>query len=780
MQKSIISIVISLVILSLSGCGSCANDGITPVRVLGAATDDYIVGGDVALYRLDATSLSTTRSCKTGDFGLFECSVKGIASDETILVVVSGGRLDKDGNSSTKEDQQDFTNHSLMAFTQPDKAIIVSPFTSKVITQSLEENIVIDTQKNLVFLNKVFVPSAQEGVILSQKRESILQSQENLPIAHILKTQEKSLLQQQVVSVTQLLENNISLVEDIALEKNNLRLQILHINDTHSHLEPISITLYPQGIKTYVYVGGYAKIATFIKKKKAIDSHSIALDAGDSVQGTLYYTLFDGKADVEALNGMDLDAMTIGNHEFDKGAQNFAVDFASQANFSIISADINASANSELKNIIKPYIIKEIDGEKIAIVGDSIDASVISNPGASIVFANYLTSAQKSVDRLQKEGINKIIFLTHLGYITDKYLAQQISDIDIIVGGHSHTLLGDFTDLGLISEGSYPTVVHHENSQTLIVSAYKWGEVVGDLNVVFNEQGVITQYNGTPVMLVDDIFLRKDMNGDKVEVNATIQAEIEKVFASMSNIEVEAADSTVKAIIESYKPQVDDLMHQRIAIAAEDLINVRLPGSIDPESGIFLAHGSMIAPHVALAMYEKAKEIGGCDFALQNVGGVRISIPQGDITIGEVYTLLPFGNTLVTFKMKGDLIKIMLENAIDRAYITQENMGAFPYLAGAKFTFSQENEKGSRIVAFQVKNSDGEWVDFDTEKTYTIATNAYVAGGGDYYSEILQVADKTDTGFIDAEIFIEYLQKVKVLQPLAEDLLPVTCLEVHE
>jgi len=766
MKRKILLSLTTITLFLFTACGSSSS-----VTVVGAATDDYIINGKVQFYKTDGTKLDT--NCTSGDFGLFSCNLNNINTDETILIVVSDGKIDQDGNATTTEDQKAFEG-SLAALSSADKAIIVSPMTSKIITDTLGEKLIVDNDQNLSYINGVFIPNEAEISLLKQNSQKMLNTLQALPLTHLLQTHDQRLIQEQVQSVTKILDQNISILNTINPTKDNFHLQILHINDTHSHLEPTMISLYLDGVKTYLYAGGYAKIAAFIKDKKTIENHTVALHAGDSVQGTLYYTLFDGVADIETLNLMHLDAMTIGNHEFDKGATDFSKYFASKANFPIVSDDIEVLNDPTLQAIIKPYIIKDIDGQKVAIVGDSIDASVISNPGPTIAFLNYLTSAQQSVDELKEQNINKIIFLTHLGYKTDQILAQSVKDIDIIVGGHSHTLLGNFSNLGLTSQGNYPTVVQNSDAKTLIVSAWQWGEVIGDLNVVFDKEGHINNYTGDAVMLVDDTFLRKDNAGNKLIVDKETKGEIEKQLASMANIKIQSSDSAVTAVIEQYKPQIDELMTTTIAAAETTLIHVRLPGSTDPQSGEVLANGSMIAPHVALAMYEKAKATGGCDFALQNAGALRISIPQGNISIGEVYTLLPFGNTLVTLKMDGKTILSMLEDAIERSLIQQTNTGAFPYFAGAKLTIDPNKPKNSRIVDFQLKNQNGEWSAFDSSKKYTIATNSYVAGGGDYYSQMCEATDKIDTGFVIAEMFVEYAKTKKILDKLPNEIQIVT------
>ncbi len=524
--------------------------------------------------------------------------------------------------------------------------------------------------------------------------------------------------------------------------KTDFRLQIIHVNDTHSHIEPTKIKIRLNNKKIYVFAGGYAKIGKFIKQNK--NSHTLVLHAGDAVQGTLYYTLFKGKADVDVMNKMGFDAMCVGNHEWDNGAGVFAKYFAKKAEFPIIACDVNVSKNKFLKNIIKPFVIKKFGKEKVAVVGDTIDASVISNPGPTVKFCNYLKSAEKYVNILKRKGINKIIFLTHLGFKRDVFLAKEIPDIDVIVGGHSHTLLGNFKNLGLKSEGSYPVVIKHKNSLTLVVTAWKWGLVVGDLNVTFNKKGVVTAWSGTPVMLVSDRFFvsRKKL------VTGELKRKIEKEIKNAKNIQIEKPDVDILNVIARYKPEVQKLMNKKIGIAEVSFLNKRIPDN----------KNYLIAPLVARALYIKAKRnTGKCDFALINAGALRCNIPKGVVTLGEIYNLLPFGNTLVIVKMKGTVIKRMLQNAIKRA-LSGEDTGAFPYVYPGRMIIKNAILDDLRIY------KNGKWENLKNDKYYYIATNSYLANGGDYYSE-MKKASKYDTGFVTADVFINYIKKVKTLKP---------------
>ena len=572
---------------------------------------------------------------------------------------------------------------------------------------------------------------------------------------------------------------------DTKSNKNDFRLRILHVNDTHSHLEPIRISTKVNGIKTYLYTGGYAKISEYVKDTKKSDNHTIFLHAGDAVQGTLYYNLFGGKAGLEALNHMQIDAETLGNHAFDKGVDNMVDNFASKATFSIVDADINVTGKDEKKfeKYVRPYKILDVDGKKVGVVGETVDASRLSMAGPSVHFLDYIQSANRAIADLQKQGVNKIIFLTHIGYNKDRWLANHVKGIDVIVGGHSHTPLGNFSNVGIKTKGKYPTVVEHDDEKTLVVTAWKWGMFVGDLNVFFDKDGKVVSYSGTPVILSGDKFLRKNSKGKKREVNATVKAQIVDFISKQKDIRIEKPDSEIAAIINKYKPQVDKMMQKTIGQASAYLPHSRLPGVVDQDNGEVLPHGSLIAPLVALGMYEKAYEYshGAVDFSLQNAGGVRHSIDEGNVTYGSIQTMLPFGNTLVTLNMKGSDIKTMIENAIDRAYIKKNDTGAFPYLGNAKFTFDAKAPLGSRVAEFKIKDKSGKWQDLVPSKTYVIATNSYIAGGGDYYSEMTKFATKKyDTGFVDNEDFIDYVKRHKVIKPLPEDELPVTVVNANK
>ncbi len=476
-------------------------------------------------------------------------------------------------------------------------------------------------------------------------------------------------------------------------------LRVLHINDTHSHLEPIEYKLPKIGRVT---IGGYGAIASYVKSLN--DDHLLFLHAGDALQGTLYYTLFRGEADAAALNTLGLDAQTLGNHEFDDGAKALRR-FLARLSYPVVSANVKGLD-------IKPYIIKHFGSERVAIVGLSVDASKISKPGPTVAFADYMQRAKEVVQELKLQKINKIIFLTHLGIRRDKLLAKEVQDIDLIVGGHSHTLLGDFSDVGLRSYGSYPLKI----GKSLIVQAWKWGMVVGDIDLWFDERGVIQRFRAHPTILVHE----------------------KRLAQKYKSLTYSGVDAATQKVIAKYKERVQKLQQTLIGEALQDLWHRRLPCERAP-NGEVLTAGSLIAPLVALSM----KEQTGADIAIQNAGGVRKSILQGPISVGDVMELLPFGNTLVLIRMRGEDIIALLKEQAAKAFFGKRS-GAFPYLAGAKIVLDKE-----------VKIEG-----IDPVREYLVVTNSFLAQGGAGY----RFPKGRDSGYLDSEAMIAYIKRHKVLR----------------
>lgn len=546
----------------------------------------------------------------------------------------------------------------------------------------------------------------------------------------------------------------------VAFTARAFEMTIVHVNDTHSHLEASSDKLKFDEAKTYVKLGGWDRLKTKVDALRAEKKNVALLHAGDAVQGTLYFTKYKGRPEMEFMNLLKFDAMVLGNHEFDKGPQVLA-EFLGYAKFPLLSANANTGKVKMLKKQVKPYTILEYNGEKVGVIGLTIkETEVISSPGV-VTFENEIKTARKYVGELQAKGINKIIALTHMGYDNDLALAAAVPGLDLVVGGHSHTLLNDadaLAALGKRGSGPYPTAVKGADGNSVyVVSSWEWAKAAGVLDVEFDGKGRVTSCNGQNVFLLSDTFRRKNAEKKKVEIEGADRRKVMESIKASAIAEVVAPDEAALKLLAPYKEGVKAMEAEVIGEAADSLPHIRVPGVHG--SGESMPKGSAIAPLVCQAMLWKANSLGlKGDIALQNAGGVRIDVPQGDITVGTAYTLLPFGNTLFALDLDGATVKRTLETGATRSG------GAFAYVAGARYAVDMNRPEGDRVTMIEVERN-GTWMPLKDTDTYRVITNAYIAGGGDGY-EVLQKASgyRYDTGFVDAQVFMDYVRMVKILK----------------
>jgi hypothetical protein len=239
-------------------------------------------------------------------------------------------------------------------------------------------------------------------------------------------------------------------------------LHVLHINDFHSRVEPINkydSTCDAETEAKNECFGGVARVASKINELrdqlKADGQNVVVLDAGDQYQGSLFYTTYKGKDTVEFMNAIGFDAMAVGNHEFDDGPGGLQI-LAEGVKFPVVSGNLDLSQSPELKDKVGDVLTLEVGGEKIGIVSAlAMDTPETAAPGDKVIFMDDMESLKADVQELTDAGVTKILALTHEGYKRDQEIAAEVAGIDALVGGHSHTLLGDMEG----AEGPYPTMV---------------------------------------------------------------------------------------------------------------------------------------------------------------------------------------------------------------------------------------------------------------------------------------------------------------------------------
>lgn len=465
-------------------------------------------------------------------------------------------------------------------------------------------------------------------------------------------------------------------------------LNILHINDLHSRIESINkfdSTCSAEEEGKNECFGGVARLKSLIDQKRQDLSgkNVLLLNAGDNFQGSLFFTTYKGLAEAEFLNLMKFDAMTVGNHEFDEAEDGLA-GFLDKVAFPVVTANVLPSHKSKIGDRIKPSIVLDVGGQKVGIVGAvANDTPELSSPGPDILIGDDVATTTAAVEELKKQGVDKIIALTHVGYPRDLAAIAKIPDVDVVVGGHSHSLLSNTDEK---AEGPYPTMVDNPGGYKVpVVQAGSYSKYLGDLVVTFDDNGVVKAAKGDPILV--DSSIKPDQ-------------------------------SVLTRVAELAKP-IEELRSKIIGKT-----EAPIDGSRDNCRAKECEMGSLVAD----AMLDRVKG-QGVTIAITNGGGLRASIDAGDVSMGEAITVLPFQNTVATFQIKGDGIREALENGLSKL---EEAGGRFPQVAGLKYAFDRSKPVGSRVVSVEVKDGEA-YGPLDPAKTYSLVTNNYMRNGGDGY-----------------------------------------------
>ncbi|MDA9558270.1 bifunctional metallophosphatase/5'-nucleotidase [Vibrio sp.] len=564
----------------------------------------------------------------------------------------------------------------------------------------------------------------------------------------------------------------------------SVRITIAHINDTHSYFEPTLIQLdlktHNEHIRPFVSTGGFARITTRkneLKKKAALQKRGfLFLHAGDCFQGTLYFSLFKGMANADLLNAIRIDAMTLGNHELDMGNAPVA-DFLERIEFPLLAGnwdlsqeDKNKPKRLSVKSNIHAFnskaqranwITKVIQDEPVAIFGLSLDKmSDISNPDPDTPFINALEVARATIAAIHKEGINKIILLSHLGYEEDKELAGQVDGIGLIIGGHSHRLQGDLSKLGLGKEEAYG--VHIKD--TYVVQSGCNALALGHCEISFSKDGKVTDFKGKNELLFSRKLhveatqdLKETGNHDYMPYSPS--NDIMQLLYHHPNVAICRKDPQIHQLLWSkYIPKVRALQKQIIAHNQYARRHVRLPKDIKQGKG-----GSDLAPFIARSFYYMLNKQGILvDFAIHNAGGVRSSLNSGKVTVADITgNILPFAVSIGVYHVNGATLRLIIEGAINNALnngIEGTGTGSYPYAHHLSFTYISDAPLGQRVENLLWFNGD-DWEKVEEDRIYVGTSSAYTMKGKEGYNAILQqVSPPFISPYSMSECFIEFLQ----------------------
>ena len=383
-----------------------------------------------------------------------------------------------------------------------------------------------------------------------------------------------------------------------------------------------------------------------------------------------------------------------------------------------------------------------------------------------VEFHNMAESAQATVDMLQAKGINNIVAVTHIGNAVDLDIASKVNGIDLIVGGHSHTLLGDFTNIGHAHNGTYAQMVTNPDgqSQTCVVQAGQYAQAIGQLEVSFDANGEVTACNGLNTLLSNDEYYHSPMREAESKFTAQETEGVASFIEGEDNITITAEEAAMRQLIDTkYKPAVDKAYGKVIAQVSEEINHERRPGDKGTDK-----HGSGVAPLIAAGQYywantPEVQQVTGMkvDFALIGAGGIRTNIEAGEYREGNVsLEMLPFSNFMSVLPVKGADIKALIEGAVMATLPEGAHAGKFPYGGHIRYQYTETvANKSGKLDYVEVMTGTTEnpnWAPLEDDKTYNVAINNYNATGNDGWTPLFKAqqhsSGRVDLAYVDGKL----------------------------
>ncbi len=508
----------------------------------------------------------------------------------------------------------------------------------------------------------------------------------------------------------------------LAQDDEGFSLTVLHTNDEHAHHDPNSAG-----------DGGQARLATVVDMIRGSNPNVLLVDSGDRFTGTLYHQQFRGQDNAQIMNLIGYDVMSLGNHEFDDGSDTLAA-FISALNFPVVSANITAPEGDPLVGLLAPYVVLDVNGEQVGVIGIvTSEAPELSSPPEGMLFdGDYAAVVNAITAELAEQGVNKILLLSHIGYEADIALAPSLSGVDAIIGGHTNTLLSNIYQAA--GENVYPAELTSMSSEPIVVVQAGGGDglYLGDLNLSFDGAGILTDWDGDVILLSRFITPRPD----------------------------------VEALLAEFAAPIEALRETPVGDTQAFLVGDR---SVCRAAECNL--GNLITD--ALRWHS------GAQIAITNGGGIRSNIPVTPeipadlalaepytVTLGDVLTVLPFGNLVATLQLNGADIIAALENGLSQI---ENGAGRFPQVSGLHYTYDPAAEPGSRIVSVEVEGEDGSYAPLDEATVYTVVTNDFMRRGGDGYTVLAENAiNPYDFGTPMDQVVADYIVAFAPINPQVE------------
>ncbi|CAN7986184.1 unnamed protein product [Ixodes hexagonus] len=510
---------------------------------------------------------------------------------------------------------------------------------------------------------------------------------------------------------------------------------LLHTNDVHGRFEEFSPSgaRCPESLsKMGLCVGGVARQKTLVNQVRSSGQHVLFLNAGDYYQGTLWDYMLGAKIMVDAVNYLEHDAMSLGNHEFDRAPQELA-QLLRNITVPILGCNVDFSDEPLLKDLpLEPSMTVRLGSDLVGIIGFTKFRTTLGMNSARVLLTDETECIRREAMRLRQRGAKVIIALGNSGYPENK-IVQAIPEVSVIIGGGTHVFLYSAPTIdGMVPDDkphdSYPVVVKRgDGSRCLIVYDFWMGKYMGNLTVTWDDRGQPLHWSGQPTLLDDSV----------------------------------KQDAAGLTMLDRYRPQ---LQAARSTVVAST--QVYLQGDKETlrftESNMGNVMAEAFLKHFSKRRRTSPDSWSSVSAVFINSGALRAPIEEGSITLEDVTNVLPYDNTMVVFNLTGAQLKSIVEHGV-RHYNSPGivKSGAFLQMAGVRVVYNLYCKPGNRVVDLQILCAACLIPRFERvqqDSWYTIGTLKYAANGGDNFDfSFVKPGDRVDTNFLDSAMAIEYL-----------------------
>ncbi|XP_062562831.1 apyrase-like [Armigeres subalbatus] len=502
-------------------------------------------------------------------------------------------------------------------------------------------------------------------------------------------------------------------------------LTLIHWNDFHARFEETNVLSTKCDVEAgEKCIGGYARVVSAVKSlsEQYKEQNPVYLNAGDNFQGTFWYTLLRWNVTSYFLNLLPADAVTLGNHEFDHGIAG-VVPFLESLKSPIVVANIDDSEEPTMQGKYQKSVVIERGGKKIGIIGVIHHSTNTLSMTERLKFLDEIETINAEAEELKAKGVNIIVVLSHCGFTIDKQIAAKCSDVDIVVGGHSHTFLYNGSTEGFpdSAEDVYPVVVEQTSGRNvLVVQASCFTKFIGRLTAYFDEDGNLIHWEGNPIYLDESVPL----------------------------------DPLIVQEMDPWRQQVDVLAY-RVVGASQVLLSKDQCRTGECNLGSFVADAFV---DYYTQRPESPNEWTYASIGITNDGGMRTSLKKGTLTYDDVVTCVPYENTIDTFDIRGQYLLDALEYSASRF-----NSADVLQVSGIRVTYNVTKPSGNRVVSADIRCRECKvprYEPLDLNKYYRVAIAAWIGNGGNGYTMFGEHRTNPRVGPLDIVVLEQYVAKM--------------------